>query len=117
MQKMRFSRFSNLQRDAGSENKFAADRIPVVAVEARSFKEDLLMAAVVSITSINSVGQQIRVAFNLILTGNYPTGGDTVNFATAVQDPAFVGMAAAVEALGAPISLDIWDQGGNLTDT
>jgi hypothetical protein len=73
------------------------------------------MSIAVAISYVAPVGNgQIRVGFNMTLSGNYVPGGDTINFATATQDPAFVGMVAAVEALGAPISMDVWDAGGGL---
>src|SRR5271168_587966 len=72
------------------------------------------MAALVSISSINGAGQQLRVLFNIILSGNYPAGGDPISFATAVQDPAFAGMLGGVEASQAPVSLDCWDASGNI---
>jgi hypothetical protein len=73
------------------------------------------MALAVTVTYLIKIGSQIRLGFKLAPSGTYPTGGDTVNFATAAQDPQFVGNVAAVEALGAPISLDIWSNGGNIT--
>lgn len=74
------------------------------------------MAMAVSITYITATGVVIRVGFNLAPSGTYPTGGDTVNLAAATQDPLFVGEVAQIEALGAPINLDIWDQGGNIAN-
>jgi hypothetical protein len=71
-------------------------------------------ATSVSITKVISDGQNCTVFFNLPLTGNYVAGGDTVNFETAVQDPAFQGNAVQIPASQAPVSLDIWDAGGNL---
>src|SRR5271166_2544258 len=74
------------------------------------------MSAQVQISNVQPMGNQFRVAFNVILTGNYPTGGDTLNFATATQDPNFVGMVPMVDASQGPISLDVWDMGGNITN-
>jgi len=76
------------------------------------------MSLQVKITSVQAVGQQLRVAFNLIPSGNYTTavGGDTLDFTTAVPDPAFVGMLAAIESFGPALSLDVWDAGGNLAN-
>src|ERR1700723_154825 len=73
------------------------------------------MAMAVTITYVAKVGSQLRIGYKLTPSGSYPSGGDTVNFATASQDPLFVGSAASVEALGAPISMDVWSQGGNTT--
>jgi hypothetical protein len=68
-----------------------------------------------TITYVDATGPVIRVGFNVALAGNYVAGGDTVNLATAAQDPAFVGMVPAVESLGAPIDFDCWDAGGDIT--
>jgi hypothetical protein len=68
----------------------------------------------VSITKVIADDQDGTVYFNLLLSGNYPTGGDTVNFETAVQDPAFEGNFAGIPASLAPISLDIWDASGEI---
>jgi hypothetical protein len=73
------------------------------------------MAAAITITYALKIGSQYRVGFKAAFSGSYPTGGDTINFATATQDPLFVGMIPQVEALGAPVSFDIWSQGGNTT--
>jgi len=72
------------------------------------------MALAMSISYIKGDGPMIRVGFNLTPSGNYVVGGDIIDFTTATQDPAFVGDVAAVEALGAPISLDVWDAGGGI---
>ena len=74
------------------------------------------MALAVKITSIQAVGQQLRAAFNLTPSGNYATGGDTVDFTAALQDPSFIGMLAQIISTQAPISLDVWDAGGNIAN-
>lgn len=73
----------------------------------------------VQITYVTPAAGVIRVGFNLVQSGTYVTavGGDVVDFTKATQDPAFVGMLPAIEALGGPISLDIWDVSGNIADT
>ena len=74
------------------------------------------MALITTITYISkSGGSQLRVGFKCVPSGNYTTGGDVLNLATAAQDAAFVGLAAAVEALGAPLALDVWSNNGNIT--
>jgi hypothetical protein len=73
------------------------------------------MALAVTITYVADMGTQTRVGFKLAPSGTYVTGGDTINFATASQDPGFVGNVAQVVALGPPISLDAWSNGGNIT--
>src|ERR1700674_5010353 len=72
------------------------------------------MALATTITYAFKAGSQYRIGFKLQASGSYPAGGDVVNFTTATVDPLFVGMIAQVIALGAPISFDIWSQGGNL---
>lgn len=74
------------------------------------------MSLAVQITYVNPTPGAIRVGFNLVKASTYVTavGGDAIDFTKATQDPAFVGTVAAIEALGAPISLDIWDVSGNL---
>ena len=74
------------------------------------------MALAMSITSLQAAGQQIRVTFKLAASGNYSAGGDTVNFATATQDPTFQGMVAALEALGAPVYMHIESNSGNIAN-
>jgi hypothetical protein len=70
----------------------------------------------VTLTYVKSDGQMIRVGFNAVASGTYPTGGDTINLATAGQDPAFIGDVAEIESTGAPIDFDIWDVGGNIAN-
>lgn len=74
------------------------------------------MALQVQITYVTPNAGPIRVGFNLVKSGTYVTavGGDSIDFTTATQDPLFIGAAASIESLGAPISLDIWDASGNL---
>ena len=73
------------------------------------------MALAATITYIAAIGSQLRVGYKLTPSGTYVTGGDTVNFSTATADPSFVGTIPQIMALGAPLSLDIWSQGGNIT--
>jgi hypothetical protein len=70
----------------------------------------------VSITNIKADGQQLRVAFNVIPSGNYSPGGDTLDFTKAVKDPLFTGIAEVIESSLGPVSLDVWDAGGNLAN-
>jgi hypothetical protein len=74
------------------------------------------MATQVSITKVIADDQDCTVYFNLILSGNYLAGGDTVNFETPVQDPAFEGNVAEIPASQPPVSLDFWDVSGQLTN-
>ena len=73
------------------------------------------MALACNITYVGRLGSQVRVGFKLIPSGTYPTGGDTINFATAGVDPSFVGMCPDIPSFGPPINLDIWSNGGNIT--
>lgn len=75
----------------------------------------------VSIQSIEAIGTAVRVRGKLIPTGNYATGGDTVDFTAAavapvVLDPSFSGVASAIPSSQPLTQFDVWTQGGNLTD-
>jgi hypothetical protein len=74
------------------------------------------MALAISILSVEPAGDAIRILFNVTPSGNYVTGGDTLDFTKASQDAAFIGLIAAIESSQAPISLDVWDAGGNLAN-
>lgn len=75
------------------------------------------MAAKVSVVNVQPMGNQLRVVFKLILTGNYPTGGDVVDFTTPQQDPSFIGtVPSVVDATGPAVTLDIWDQSGDIAN-
>lgn len=69
------------------------------------------MSAQVQITNVDAAAQSLYVTFNVVLTGNYPTGGDVLNFATATPDPQFVGLAPTVES-SSLLNIDVWGQGG-----
>lgn len=74
------------------------------------------MSLKVQIAYVSPGPGPLRVGFKLVKSGTYVTavGGDTVDFTQAIQDASFVGAAAAIEALGAPLNLDVWDVSGNL---
>jgi hypothetical protein len=74
------------------------------------------MAAQVQIQSVDASGQVIYATFVIVLSGNYPTGGDLLNFTSggvlpATQDPAFIGMLAGIESSNC-INIDVWSNGG-----
>jgi hypothetical protein len=74
------------------------------------------MAAQVSLQTVDALGAEIYVTFNVALSGNYPTGGDPLNFTSggtlpATQDAAYIGLVAAVES-SQLLQLDVWDQSG-----
>ena len=75
------------------------------------------MAISVSIQSVDALDNMVQVTGKLILTGSYVTGGDTVNFTTAVQDPLFTGMQPNIPSSQPPFSFSAWSQGGNLLNT
>ena len=54
------------------------------------------MALQVSIQSVDPFDNYVQVTGKLIPSGSYVTGGDTVNFTTAVEDPLFTGMTPAI---------------------
>jgi hypothetical protein len=75
------------------------------------------MPAQVSLQTVDALGAEIYVTFNVALSGNYPVGGDPLNFTSggtlpATQDPAYIGLLAAVES-SQLLQLDVWDQSGN----
>jgi hypothetical protein len=70
------------------------------------------MAAQVKIANVQSVSQGILVTGFIVLSGNYPTGGDPLNFATALQDPTFIGLLPAVESASA-LNADAWSMNGS----
>jgi hypothetical protein len=76
------------------------------------------MAIKVSIQNISKLsgGQGgFLVTGVLIPSGNYVTGGDTVDFTAAVADPALVGGAGAFLETSLPLQqFDAWSQAGNL---
>jgi len=74
------------------------------------------MALQVQITSIKAVGQQLRVAFNLVASGNYVSGGDTIDFTKAIKDPSFIGGPDTIETSQGACQIDIWSQGGNIAN-
>ena len=72
------------------------------------------MANTTTIVNIFASGQQLRVGFKTVLTGSYTqVTGETVNLATALQDPTFIGQTAVIPSEGPPISGDIWLTGGS----
>jgi len=70
------------------------------------------MAAQVQINNVDATGACVAVTGFIVLSGNYPTGGDPLNFAAAVADPSFVGMLAGI-ASSALLNLDVWSMGGS----
>ncbi len=55
--------------------------------------------------------------FNVVPSGSYSTGGDTLDLTKMTQDVNFVGMAPGfIPSDQAPISIDVWDTGGNVTN-
>lgn len=72
--------------------------------------------AQVSLQTVDALGAEIYVSFNVALSGNYVTGGDPMNFTSggtlpATQDAAYIGLVAAVES-SQLLQLDVWDQSG-----
>jgi len=74
------------------------------------------MAAQVQIQSVDAAGQNIYVVFKVVLSGNYVAGGDPLNFTgggtlPATQDPAFIGLVAAIES-SSLLQISVESQGG-----
>lgn len=71
------------------------------------------MAAAVTIQTVDALGAEIYVSFNIALTGNYPTGGEVLNFATAAADASYIGLLPQIMS-SVLLQVDAWSQGGNL---
>ncbi len=55
--------------------------------------------------------------FNIVPSGSYVTGGDTLDLTKMTQDINFIGMVPGfIPGDQAPISIDVWDVGGNVTN-
>src|SRR6266576_830960 len=78
------------------------------------------MAVKVSVQNVLAIrgGQgAFLVSGVLVLTGNYVSGGDAVDFTAAVADPALVGGAGPfIDSSLAVENFDVWSQGGNITN-
>ncbi len=72
------------------------------------------MAAQVQITSIAKFMGQLRVIFNVVLTGSYPAGGDPTDFTNFVKASTFIGEVESIPTSLPPVALDFWSQDGNL---
>jgi len=76
------------------------------------------MSLQVQITAIQGLDAgALGVSFNIIPSGSYVTGGDTLDFTKAIADPAFQGLLAQIISSQGPISLSVWDAGGLLANT
>ena len=70
------------------------------------------MPAAIAINSVDATGATLNVTGFITLSGNYPTGGDPLNFALATADPSYVGMLAAVES-STLLNIDVWSMTGS----
>jgi hypothetical protein len=70
------------------------------------------MPAAIQINNVEGSGQNIKVTGFIVLSGNYPTGGDTLNFAAATADPSFAGILPAAISLML-INIDVQSMGGS----
>jgi hypothetical protein len=70
----------------------------------------------VQIVRVVPIGNQVRVSFNVIPSGNYVTGGDTLDFTQAIPDPTFFGGAPYIPSSQPAVDLDVWDVGGNIAN-
>lgn len=74
------------------------------------------MPLAITITSVIPQGTDFFVMFNLVASGSYTTGGDTLDFTGATIDPTFVGeFPPQIPTSKGPKQLDVWSQGGNVT--
>jgi len=51
------------------------------------------MPITLTVTGVNPVGNQLRVLTNLVFTGSYPTGGDTIDLTTIIGQGHGIGIA------------------------
>lgn len=70
------------------------------------------MPAQIQINNVEASGQAIYVSGFIVLTGNYPTGGDPLNFTAGgtlpvIADPSFVGLLPAIESSNL-LNIDVW---------
>lgn len=73
------------------------------------------MPLAISITGSDPSGQGVVfVSGNITPSGNYPMGGDTLDFTAVSQDPNFFGVMATIDSSQPPTQLSIWSQNGNL---
>jgi hypothetical protein len=120
MPRPRFYFCSKFPHAGGRENKCAGNRIPGAAGAKTLFRGEQTMPLQVSIQSVDALGAEIYVSFNLTPSGSYTTavGGDPLNFTSggtlpAVADPAYIGLAATIIS-SQLLQCDVWSQGGNL---
>ena len=75
------------------------------------------MAIAVQVTQMEASGQQIYLTFNLVASGNYVTGGDTIDFTKLVAASSNLNAqwAGVVAASLPPINFTVWTAGGNLS--
>jgi len=74
------------------------------------------MPLAITILYVIPRGPSTIVGFNVTPSGNYSTGGDTLNFAAATPDPNFEGLVPAILNAAAPLQVAVWSQGGNLAN-
>lgn len=76
------------------------------------------MAIAISLQNVNADDNIVQVAGKLVFSGNYSTGGDTLDFSGVNSpisvDPAFQGLYPFIPSSGAPTDLDVWSVNGNL---
>lgn len=70
------------------------------------------MSAQVQIQNIDGQSGSLKVTGIIVLSGNYATGGDVLNFAAATQDPTFIGLVPAIESQSL-LNLDVYSMNGS----
>ena len=74
------------------------------------------MAAAITIDRVSNDGETFH--FNVTLTGNYPAGGETLDFTKASYDPSFIGVAGPLPITSLPpIHISIEPNGGSSAAT
>jgi len=72
------------------------------------------MPLAVQIDNIECGNDSIFVTGRLIPSGNYPAGGDTVDFTNTTASTFFTGVSAAIPSAQPPVQFGAWSQNGNL---
>src|SRR5579859_3213194 len=72
------------------------------------------MPIAVTISKVEASGQNLYAQGYLTFSGNYSTGGDTLDFTQATADPSFQGLNPQIESTGPCDGLAAWSVNGNL---
>ena len=74
------------------------------------------MALAITITSVTGRQGVAEVSGKITASGNYTTGGDTLDFTKATQDAKFSGISAFIPSSQPPTQLSVWSANGQITN-